>query len=225
MINECKDPTFTYGFNNVITACDDGKRRDIDPDKIKHTMFHRINFAKDDGGGGHWPDIAPIANKDLTGPLVADRFKDSRRIDPAKRDYPRDRPGSYTGGQMPYGCIVCTNGKIDQCLAYGDYGPHAMRWSWCAFSIAAVGDFTQHAPTAEQVVACIQLGALLLAACDDKPLGHTEVPGSSSDSTKQCPGKFFDMRAMRQEIQLHPLAQLLPQDAKGLLTAAGFQWV
>ena len=201
--------TLTYALENWINFADDGNHRALDVGGITITAFHRLSFAKDKPRD--YPDVTPIPDRELTAQAVAERFAD-------KREY---RAGAYTGGQMPYGLLVLPSGIMQQALPFSEYGPHARRWSFKAFALAVIGDFTKHAPTAEQWLSCIEIGALL-QACGCAPRGHTELEGASRDASKQCPGGFFDMLALRAEIETHPNVKLAAHHAMLVLTQHGF---
>ena len=118
---------------------------------------------------------------------------------------------------MPYTFIIRTDGSIDQCLGLKDIGPHAKRWNTQSVSIAVIGDFTRHSPTDEQwlslIELCIELNSYGLTIH-----GHTELPGSSSDPAKQCPGPLLDLDQLRAEVAFRVeerrLNQLLDAGAK-----------
>ena len=115
-----------------------------------------------------------------TGPEISRSFKDTSKY----------AAGSYTGGQMPYTFIIRKDGT----------SPHAKRWNSSSVSVACIGDFTKHAPTNEQECALIDL-LTALAGYGLTIHGHTELPGSSSDPKKQCPGPHLDLNAMRNEVK------------------------
>lgn len=189
------------------------------PEDIDRAAWHRITFSKDDGGGGYWGDVAPIPDDDLNGSVLVERFTDERRVSRAKRDW-RDRPGSYTGGRGPYPLLIRTDGVIDQTAELFEVTPHARAWSWRAIGVAVVGDFRNHKPTEAQWNTSVRLAALLIAWGTNQS-GHTELPGASSDPSKECPGKLFPMGLLREQAQAHPLAALLPWEAEQLLLASG----
>ena len=81
-----------------------------------------------------------------------------------------------------------------------DTGPHARKWNSSSVSVACIGDFTKHAPTNEQECALIDL-LTALAGYGLTIHGHTELPGSSSDPKKQCPGPHLDLNAVRNEVK------------------------
>ena len=205
--------------HNRIAQCDDGRRRALAMESMTLHMQHRISFAGDDGAGV-WDDVHTVPDEQLTGPLVARRFMDRRRYrDDKARDW-RDRPGSYTGGEMPYPFVGRVDGFIDQCLEVGDYGPHARRWSWHAVATAWVGDFRSSRPTSAQWAAAVEWAALW-SAWSCPPKGHDEAAGGSADSSKQCPGQMFSMDDLRQQSAAHPLARLDQFEAERYLLGLG----
>ena len=202
----------TITVNNCITECNDGRRTERDLETLTSGMHHRISFARDDGGEA-WGDVEPIPDAALTGPLVSERFHDTRRHrGDGERDY-RDRPGVVTGGATPYQFVGRTDGTIDQCLEVADYGPHARRWSWFAMATAWVGDFRRHPPTRQQWAAAIEWAALW-AAWGAAPVGHDEASGGSLHQSKQCPGAFWGMGALRLEVRGHPHSKLTIDEAE-----------
>jgi len=170
-------------FRNCIEDCCDGKitKRMGEPDKL---IFHRISFSHD--------AEKPIEDHDLDGPMVAKLFTDTNKY----------RPGYYTGGQMPYSFVCTVDGIIDQCLPVRELAPHAKRWNQTGLSIAVVGDFKAYDPAPLQWRACVDFAALWMAAGLGL-YGHTELPDSSSDPTKECPGERFSMTALRHSACIH----------------------
>jgi hypothetical protein len=162
----------TYVINK-ITECDDGKPRMREISKIEKVVVHKVGDSLGE-----------------TGPEIARSFKDTSKY----------AAGSYTGGEMPYTFIIRKDGTIDQCLPMTDTGPHARKWNSSSVSVACIGDFTKHAPTNEQECALIDL-LTALAGYGLTIHGHTELPGSSSDPKKQCPGPHLDLNAMRNEVK------------------------
>ena len=155
-----------------INECDDGKPRERELVKLKKVVVHKIG-----------------ASLGATGPEIARAFRDTSK----------NAAGAWTGGQMPYTFIIRVDGSIDQCLSLKDTGPHAKRWNTESVSIALIGDFTKHEPTEEQWLSLIEL-CIELASYGLTIHGHTELPGSSSDPAKQCPGPLLDLDALRAEV-------------------------
>ena len=200
---------------NVIKECDDRQRRERALEGLTRQAHHRIRFAKDDGER-HWPDVEPIPDEELTGPLVAGRFADVRQVVVGGEHW-ADRPGRWTGGQTPYTFLGRTDGVLDQCLEVGDVGPHAGRWNIKALGIAWAGDFRMEPPTSKQWTAAVEFAALWLAWGLDI-YGHSpELPGGSKDPKKECPGRLFPTEILRQEARIHPKSKLALFDAEKAL--------
>lgn len=204
----------TYGFSAAI---EDNPKPRVTPYKTL-TVFHRLSFEKDTGGGGRWSGVDPIADNDLTSALVAERFRDTRQRGGGR--HWTDRPGAYTAGQMPYTLVIRRNGLIEQSLHYTDLGPHALSYSAKGLGIAVVGDHRYTAPTAEQLMGCIEIGALLHAFGHEEA-GHTELDGGANDDSKVCPGVLFGMDDMRIAIRSHVWSQLSREDAGQMLVELG----
>lgn len=188
------------------------------PEQIKAKLIHRISFAAD-SGGTHWPDVTPIPDEELTGPLVAQRFLDTRRVDPNSKHW-ADRPGRYTCGRSPYPFLLRTNGEIDQTSEVGETTPHAAAWNVIATATAVAGDFRKHRPTPAQMDALIPFCALWISYGLDL-YGHTEAPGASSTPGKECPGAMLPMDLLRTEAMAHPLSQLAEFEAEKRLIDLG----
>ncbi len=199
-------------IRNIIAQVDDGIRRDRDISLITRVIVHKIDFSKDDGGGGYWRGVKPIARENLDGYGVAARFKDARKVPDKDRrtaagvtfDW-RDRPGAFTGGQNPYTFLIRTDGTIEQMLAISDYGPHARRWSWTGIGIAMAGDFERDMPTRHQSDSLLGLTTGLVSWIGLAPskcvVGHTELEGAYSDPNKRCPGVNLSMDGLRWELE------------------------
>lgn len=200
------DPLAPVGYvGRVITVRDltdelvDKRERKRDLDALVRVVVHRIDFSKDRGGDSRFKfwGVKPVPREALSGYHLAERFTDMRKVPAGKRygDYDwRDRPGNYTGGEIPYHFLVRTDGTVDQCLELSEYGPHARRWSWTGVAVAVAGDFRtgKDHPTAHQVNTTARLCALFAAYLGRKPhecvFGHTELPDASKDPAKACPG-------------------------------------
>lgn len=116
----------------------------------------------------------------------------------------RANPDTVDSPFMPYTFVVGPQGTCYQALPILARAPHALKWNRRAISVAVVGDFRTAQPSEEQINACVWLGRRVLDVCN-KPLrivGHTEMPDSSSDPKKVCPGRYFPLR----QIQLRILA-------------------
>ena len=117
----------------------------------------------------------------------------------------RTRPSAaaVTGGEMPYTFVVQRDGVIEQALLLSDVGPHARRWSPRGFGVAVIGDFRMREPSPAQWEAVRALGHVctgFLGGCG-RIVAHDELEGGMSDATKACPGSWFGMARMRDEIR------------------------
>ena len=166
---------------NQIEECNDGKDRPREISRIEKVVVHKIGPALGE-----------------TGAAIARSFRDTSKF----------AAGSYTGGQMPYTFIIRTDGTIDQCLQLTDIGPHAKRWNTSSVSIALIGDFTKHEPTNAQFCSLIEL-CVPLYSYGMTIHGHTELPGSSGDPSKQCPGAYLDLNLLRTEVHYRHLTATL----------------
>lgn len=198
--------------NDQISICSDGKKRARSPGDLDCIVLHRISFSGDDGGGGAWPGVTPIPDQSLTGAIMAGRFIDTRRRDKAR--HWSDRPGSYTGGEMPYTFLVRRDGQIDQCLPVSEIGPHARKWNRPGAGLAIAGDFRKEAPTEEQVLSVSNFCAIWAAwGCSIR--SHDELDGGSEDKNKACPGALFPADSVKQ----------FAQDVGGRMTSEIADWI
>jgi len=175
---------------NKISECDDGKPKPRTIERIEKFVVHRIGDSLGE-----------------TAEEIAAAFRDTSKY----------AAGSYTGAQQPYTWIIRKDGTIEQALAMTDTGPHAKRWNSSSVSVALIGDFTKHEPTEAQWDSLVNLSVAMLRM-GFTIHGHTELPGSSSDLKKQCPGHLCDMNKLRKEAtsKLHEsaLEQLLEMGIK-----------
>ncbi len=165
---------------NKIDACSDGKKRARDLESISCVMLHRIG---------------PQLGIDLV-----------NNAEGVSKWFQRHEE-AMTGREMPYTFIICPDGTVEQALAISDTGPHAKKFNVPALSVAFIGDFRKNKCPAAQYQAAIALCSLLVSWIGCGPAGiysHTEkIPeGASSDKTKDCPGKTFDMTVFRAEVNL-----------------------
>ncbi len=174
-------------IRNLIDECKDGRRHDRPLSKINLVVVHRISRAEDrDEALG----VEPIPDELLTGPLVAEWFRDVRPF----------RPGAYTGGETPYALVVRTDGTVDQCARLDDQTPHARCWNASGLGVAFAGDFRARHPTPQQVATAEELLGLLAAAFGAEVKGHTELPGAAEPG-KECPGEHFHLDHVRARAQ------------------------
>jgi hypothetical protein len=204
-------------IRNCIGLCQDPRRREIPPERYTVTAVHRISFAND-RPTDWFPDVEPIPDDELTGPLMASRFLDTRQVGHFDHHW-ADRPGSYSGGETPYHLLVRTDGTIDQCLEIGDMGSHARRWNTSALGVAVVGDFRSHPPTAKQWDSLVDICALLLSwGCCVR--GHDEMLGAGNPD-KRCPGRHLDMAQLRESVTESRLSRLGVWPAERRLVVLG----
>lgn len=224
-------------LHDLTDKIDDGRERKLDLDNIVRLIVHRIDFSND-SGAGYFDDVQPCLTEALTGEDLAARFMDDRRVlaqDRMRNDDGldiewRDRPGRWTGGEIPYHVLARHDGHLDQMLRISEFGPHARRWSWSGVALAVAGDFRagNEPPPIAQWQACVRFTALWVSWLQ-RPVvecvfGHTELPDASKDSGKDCPGIVFDMDRLRWEAEGHPLAHLTKAQAEGQLLAMGVRF-
>jgi hypothetical protein len=212
--------------NLLVTG---GSRRERLLDEITHLAWHRISFAEDgptkvrETGEVLWKDVLPIPDQELDGLKLRAKFADTRKMLIPRKDgtphYIR-RPGASTGGRDPYSLLVLADGSIDQLVEIGQVSPHAANANRYALGVAVAGDFRTHAPTEAQWSTCVALAALF-GAWDLESIGHTELPDSTADKDKVCPGSKFSVSELRSVARTSPLAQLTPDEAEAVLTRIG----
>lgn len=107
-----------------------------------------------------------------------------------------------TRGQMPYHCVVRTNGVVDQCVVSEHIGMAATPFNKGAVQIACIGDFRKEAPSMGQVSALIHLCKEIRSLYGPIDIfGHTEkVRTRNSEYSKICPGKYLDIPSIRQAV-------------------------
>lgn len=99
------------------------------------------------------------------------------------------------GWSMPYTFFVRRDGGIFQTRPLDEIAPHAMnKWNRKALSVGVHGDFQEgeDEPLAVQVEALEkllpELGLMLYGHAAPVVFGHDQLPDSSSDPDKVCPG-------------------------------------
>lgn len=96
--------------------------------------------------------------------------------------------------RMPYHIVVLPSGTAQACVPLSLVTSHAGVHNTKSVAVGVLGDFRYHKPTSEQLGACGEiLAALMTLRQDVTANGHTELPGSSSDPRKVCPGKYFSL--------------------------------
>lgn len=211
---------------NLTEELHDASPRTIDREKLCRVIIHRIDFSHDDGAG-YWRGVFPVPRTELDGYKVGWRFSDTRKVEGRYRKQPRDwrdRPGSYTGGEIPYAALIKYDGGIDQMIPLSHYAPHARRWSSTGIPIAVAGDFRERdEPTPAQYKSLTALSALCISwlqrPINECLMGHDELADSSGDASKECPGRRLDMDDLRAAVDAHELSQLTKQQAEGYFMA------
>jgi len=116
-------------------------------------------------------------------------------------------------GIMPYHFVILANGAIEQALLPTAIGPHAWRWNPRSIGIACVGDFTKDRPTADQneslrwLCRMLELAYYTQRQFHRSPdliaysiVGHTDVPMSTKEHGKICPGQYLPVENLRQVV-------------------------
>ena len=105
---------------------------------------------------------------------------------------------------LGYHFFIRRDGTVDALYPPSDVVWHALTWSRSCIGIALHGDFhppdksRNCLPTAAQKAALITLVLDLWKAYGVLPLmGHTDLPGASTDPQKVCPGANLDVRALQ----------------------------
>mgnify|MGYP003112647175 CR=1 FL=1 len=171
MIRSPKGENVANFVINKIAECDDGKPKPRKIQRIEKFVVHRIGDSLGE-----------------TAEEIAVAFRDTSKY----------AAGSYTNAQQPYTWIIRKDGTIEQALAMTDTGPHAKRWNTRSVSVALIGDFTKHKPTDAQWDSLVNLSVAMLRM-GFTIHGHTELPGSSGDLNKRCPGPHLNMEQLRKE--------------------------
>jgi len=139
-----------------------------------------------------------------------------KRIDDAREaaKFLQMYPG--LGGVMAYELCIRRDGVIQQALPLDRWGWHAKGWSRTHLGIAVFGDFRHEDPTDEQWHSLVWLLARLAETIGRINFaGHSDLPNSSNDSTKVCPGPGLDMNLLRD----HVIIELRRRGANALETA------
>lgn len=105
-----------------------------------------------------------------------------------------ERTLEVLGHRMAYQLVVWPDGRIEQSLCLDALGWHAKGWSRTHLGVAVFGDFRRHEPTHAQRESLVWLLAGLSRVKGSINFaGHDQMPGSSSDPDKICPGKYLDI--------------------------------
>jgi hypothetical protein len=235
MVREKQRQGSVINVRQLSGELSDATDRKVDRGKLSKFIVHRIDFSHD-SGGDYWRGVSPVPRRDLDGHKVAWRFTDTRKVpgdDRAKDKHGRtkqtdfrDRPGAYTGGEIPYCFLGKYEGGIDQMIPISHYAPHARRWSWSGISYAVAGDFRERDdPTENQWRDVVDIGALCVSwlqrPVNECVFAHDELPAASKDPDKRCPGGRLDLDRLRLAIESSELAQMTKQQAEGYFLAIG----
>lgn len=158
--------------------CVTGKEQPLAYDRLTYIVIHRISLARRAKG-----NLDPIPDSLLDAPALAQRFRD--------RDL-------GTGGKPPYHFLVRQGGTIEQLLPLSLRGAHAVGYNNMSVGVAVVGDFRHQEPQVAQLTSLEALCAAMVPVKRNGLLivGHTQVPGSSHDETKICPGAYLNIPAL-----------------------------
>jgi len=109
--------------------------------------------------------------------------------------------GAGTGHKLPYTFVVGRDGLITQTLPLNHVGPHAWTWNARSYGVACVGDFTRDRPTGSQWDSAVALCACLMDFYGVVQVqGHTSVPMATTDDSKICPGKHWNMKDFQTDV-------------------------
>lgn len=102
-----------------------------------------------------------------------------------------ENPETIGSPHMPYTFVITDAGVIEQALPILVKSPHAAAWNKRAVGIAVIGDFRNAQPPDAQKQACVYLLRRIMYTIGRplKVVGHTSVPGATTDPDKICPGK------------------------------------
>jgi hypothetical protein len=97
-------------------------------------------------------------------------------------------------GRMAYTVVIRTDALIEQALPLSAVGAHAIGANRDGIGVALVGDFRRDKLPAAQAINAVRLCSLLCMLNGGLELvAPDRVPGGSSDPSKQCPGRYFEV--------------------------------
>jgi hypothetical protein len=170
--------------NRIAESCiasDIAEGRRIAPGAVRWVVVHRTSLSR------RGPDNPnPIADQDLDGPGLTNRF----RLSPAAPPN-----GLGTGGRPPYHLLVRTDAVVEQVLPLEVRGAHAVGINAESWAVAIAGD--GRPCSAEQLRTAAALCALLVPVSGAELVGHTDLAGASRDSSKRCPWPVVDVTQLR----------------------------
>jgi len=206
-------------IRNVTTDVDDGRHRQRDSGALNRIAVHRC------GVDLVWDNLIGY---DAISICEAFTGRNPKWAEVAKA----------TGGEIPYSFMIGGNlgpdefdGVIWQTLPVLEIGAHARRWNTTAIGVAMISDPRVRAVSDAQRQALIDLVSELCQAFKINPegsdrsgvwylAGHDELPGSSSDPNKRCPGKHAPMGELRASVAMK-IARANKVEALNRLVAAG----
>jgi N-acetyl-anhydromuramyl-L-alanine amidase AmpD len=152
-------------------------------DAVRKLFVHRTSFAHADPQ----QNPAPMSDEELTGMDIAARFRSFVALG--------------TGRRVAYHLIIRSSGVVEQLLPLDVRGAHAIGQNYCSWGVAAVGDFDVRPMADNQRAMLVELLRFLRTLRPGAEIfGHTEVPGTSSDPEKRCPGRYLDMDLLRKDV-------------------------
>lgn len=166
---------------NRIDECLTGREKPLSYDRLTYVVIHRTSLAR------KGPDNpSPVPDSLLDGPALAKAFRDNWKDPP---------DGLGTGGRCPYHFLIRTGGTCEQLLPLSVRGTHAVSYNPISLAVAVAGDFRFKEPSPAQ---WRSLTDVVAALCVYKRnglhiVGHTQVPDSSHDERKECPGDNLSM--------------------------------
>jgi hypothetical protein len=179
----------------------------ITPGSLRLVALHRISLSTYHKKQN--PD--PIPDDMLTGEELEIRFRNK---------------ALGTGGRVGYSILIRTDATVEQMLPLLVRGAHAKNHNWCSWSVAVVGNYDEREmPDRIWKVAVDVLSVLAAGTYTRQVMGHTELPHSSGDPNKRCPGRFVNMDAIRAEVAKRLPAGLETWDIRqrlAFVTGAGF---
>ena len=142
----------------------------------------------------HWTSLAkrvpenpnPIQDGLLTGPLLAQAFRQNALLG--------------TGKRVPYHVLILDDdkGTAQQLLPMSIRGSHARGYNRFSWAVAVVGEGRPPSPPQRERLVQI-LAAWLPANGGLRVKGHMELPGASADPNKSCPGPWINPTVLGDE--------------------------
>lgn len=154
-----------------------GNYKPRDPKDLTHIVIHR---------SGPWP---PAYGNPVNGAELNDIF--------ANNDL-------GTGRKMPYHYVVSRDGLVTECVPWWLTSPHAKAWNPKSIGVAILQDLRHEEITQAAWRSLIELCCWLRAAVDSdlEIEGHTDLPNSTSDANKVCPGDGANLSWLREIVDI-----------------------